>query len=214
MVLYRREGSGAQLPAIKVWAFQPGRYRGIDGYHRWHLANDRGDKVVEVIVRQFPKGREGEKAFDFECVQSNLQHGLPLTREERDRAIMRIWNRWGDRRTTWGAETLESLGKLFNLTKQRVHQILSAAEPPEEPTVDERRPDTFGDLGTAASRTGKRALPGGFSNFGRFSAATRRLSRVLEDTELIRDLLHQRRPEILEELRQLRGLIDVLVGPV
>jgi hypothetical protein len=208
-----RLAGAAQLPAIKVWEFQPGRYRGIDGYHRWRLAKDRGYKVVEVIGRQFPKGRDGEKAFDFECVQSNLQHGLPLTREERDRAIMRIWNRWGDRRTTVGAETLESLGKLFNLTKQRVHQILSAAKSPEAPPVDERPSGILEDLGTAASRTGKRAVPGGFSNFGRFSAATRRLSRVLEDTDLIRDLLRQRRPEILEELRQLRGLIDVLVGP-
>jgi hypothetical protein len=163
-------------------------------------------------VPQFPKGREGEKAFDFECVQSNLQHGLPLTREERDRAIMRIWNRWGDRSATSGAETLESLGKLFNLTKQRVHQILSAAALPEQPSADARRPDPLGDVGTAASRTGRRAVPGGFSNFGRFSAATRRLSRVLEDAELIRDLLRQRRPEILEELRQLRGLIDIVVG--
>jgi len=208
-----RLAGAAQLPAIKVWEFQPCRYRGIDGYHRWRLAKDRGHNVVEVIVLQFPKGREGEKAFDFECVQSNLRHGLPLTREERDRAIMRIWNRWGDRRTTVGAETLESLGKLFNLTKQRVHQILSAAESSGEPPADERPSVILEDPGTAASRTSRRAIPGGFSNFGRFSAATRRLSRVLEDADLIRDLLRQRRPEILEELRQLRGLIDVVVGP-
>jgi hypothetical protein len=208
-----RLAGAAQLPAIKVWEFQSCRYRGIDGYHRWRLAKDRGHKTVRVTVLQFPKGPEGEKAFDFECVQSNLRHGLPLTREERDRAIRRIWNRWGDRRTTAGAETLESLGKLFNLTKQRVHQILSAAESSEGPPVDERSPGILEDPETAASRTGKRAVPGGFSNFGRFSAATRRLARVLEDADFIRDLLRQRRPEILEELRQLRGLIDVVVGP-
>jgi hypothetical protein len=208
-----RLAGAAELPAINVWEFQPGRYRGIDGYHRWRLAKDRGDNGVQVIVRQFPKGAEGEKAFDFECVLSNLRHGLPLTREERDRAIVRIWKRWGDRRTTLTAETLESLGKLFNLTKQRIHQILSAAESPEEPSVDDRSRDSLEDFDTVASRTGRRVVPGGFSNFGRFSAATRRLSRVLDDADLIRDLLRQRRPEIVEQLRYLRGLIDMVVGP-
>ena len=208
-----RLAGAAQLPAIKVWEFQPGRYRGIDGYHRWRLAKDRGDKVVEVIVLHFPKGSEGEKAFDFECVQSNLQHGLPLTREERDRAIIQIWNRWGADTAMSGGETLESLGKLFNLTKQRIHQIVSTAELPAARRVEEPYPDMLEDRENAASRTGKRAVPGGFSTFGRFSAATRRLSRVLEDSDLIRDLLRQRRTDVLDELRQLRRLIDVLVGP-
>lgn len=210
----QRLAGAAQLPAIKAWEIRPGACLGIDGYHRWRLAKERGDRVVEVIVRRFPKGREGEKAFDLECVRSNLQHGLPLTREERDAAIIQIWKRWGAQGALSRGETLESLGKLFNLTKQRIHQIVSLAEPEADAPIGGRfpgRPEDFGAPGVHRDR--RRVVPGGFSTFGRFSAATRRLSRVLGDPDLIRDLLRQREAEVREELRQLRSLIDVVVGP-
>jgi hypothetical protein len=202
--------SGAErLPPIKVWEFEPGHFRGIDGFHRWGVAKDRGDKQVEVIVRHYPPGKQGEKAFDFECVQSNMEHGLPLSREERDRAIQRIWQRWGSARVE--GETLVRLGEIFNLTKQRIHQIVRSGG-----AVDLSSDASMG--GFAAGRgngngpSPKRFRAGGrFSSFGRFSAATRRLSRLLADTDVLGELLSQRRSEVVEELLQLRQRLDALI---
>ena len=205
--------SGAvNLPPIKVWEYAPGRFRGIDGFHRSGVAKERGDKDVEVIVRHFPAGKQGDKAFDFECIQSNLEHGLPLSREERDRAILRIWQRWGGARVE--GETLDHLGEIFNLTKQRIHQIVR---------LGDRNGASFG----GPSATGAAAGPGDdnggespkrfrasgrFSTFGRFSAATRRLSRLLADTDVLGELLTQRRSEVVEELVQLRRRLDTLIA--
>jgi hypothetical protein len=158
-----------------------------------------------VIVRKLPPGKEGEKAFDFECVQSNIEHGLPLTRQERDRAIVRIWNRWGRRSSSSEGETLDELGALFNLTKQRIHQILVGKL---------FKTESLGGAtpGDSASTTAVRAVrPGGFSTFGRFSAATRRVSRLLGDAGFVREVLHARHSEVLRELQQLRGLIDAII---
>jgi hypothetical protein len=52
---------------------------------------------------------------------------------------------------------------------------------------------------------------GRFSSFGRFSAATRRLSRLLADADVLRELLRQRRTEVVEELVQLRRRLDALI---
>ena len=43
-----------RLPPINVWEFAPGHFRGIDGFHRWGVAKNRGDTHVEVIVMHFP----------------------------------------------------------------------------------------------------------------------------------------------------------------
>jgi hypothetical protein len=204
--------SGAErLPPIKVWEFAPARFRGIDGFHRWRVAKERGDKHVEVIVRHFPAGRDGEKAYDFECIQSNLEHGLPLSRDERDRAILRIWQRWGGARVA--GETLDHLGQIFNLTKQRIHQIVRSGDRHEASL------DGPSAAGAAAGRddhggqSPKRFRANGrFSSFGRFSAATRRLSRLLADTDVLGELLTQRRSEVVEELLQLRQRLDLLIA--
>jgi hypothetical protein len=205
--------SGAErLPPIKVWEFAPGHFRGIDGFHRWGVAKERGDKHVDVIVRHFPAGKPGEKAFDFECIQSNLEHGLPLSREERDRAILRIWQRWGGARVE--GETLDHLGQIFNLTKQRIHQIVRSGD---------RNDASFGGPSATGAAAGhgdnggeqspKRFRASGrFSTFGRFSAATHRLSRLLADTDLLGELLTQRRSEVVAELLQLRRRLDTLIA--
>jgi hypothetical protein len=200
-----------RLPPIKVWEFAPGHFRGIDGFHRWGLAKQRGDKRVEVIVRHFPAGKQGEKAFDFECVQSNMEHGLPLSREERDRAILRIWQRWGGARVE--GETLDRLGQIFNLTKQRIHQIVrsgGSAEASVGGTSATGVTPGYGGNGSGQSPKRFRAS-GRFSSFGRFSAATRRLSRLLADTDVLGELLSQRRSEVVEELLQLRRRLDALI---
>src|SRR5438876_1172048 len=159
--------SGAErLPPIKVWEFSPGHFRGIDGYHRWGVAKERGDRHVEVIVRHFPAGKQGEKAFDFECVQSNMEHGLPLSREERDRAIFRIWERWGGARVE--GETLDRLGQIFNLTKQRIHQIIRSGGPAQASlggTSATGLAAGSGDHGSGQSPKRFRAS-GRFSSFG------------------------------------------------
>jgi hypothetical protein len=200
-----------RLPPIKVWEFTPGRFRGIDGYHRWGVAKGRGDKRVDVIVRHFPPGEPGEKAFDFECVQSNMEHGLPLSKDDRDRAILRIWQRWGGSRVD--GETLDQLGRIFNLTKQRIHQIVRAGGSTELPgngAVSAGLVVSPGENGNGPTPKRFRAS-GRFSSFGRFSAATRRLSRLLADTDVLTELLKQRRSEVVEELLQLRRRLDALI---
>lgn len=209
-----RLGDAAHLPAISVWEFEPGRYRGIDGYHRWRLAKARGAKTVSAGVQQFPPGKAGEKAFDFACVQSNLQHGLPLTREERDRAVVRIWNRWGHSGARADGETLDGLGVLFNLTKQRIHQILSANHRGELSRAPLARQEAA-SLPRSELRPppiGRRSTGGRFSTFGRFSAGTRRLSRLLADTDFVGRLLREHRSEALKELQEVRGLIDQILA--
>jgi hypothetical protein len=198
----------AQLPPVKVWEVQPGQYRGIDGFHRWRLANERGDQTVAAIVRHFPNGPEGEKAFDFECIQSNLAHGLPLKREERDRAIVRVWSRWGQQGERSSGETLDSLGKLFNLTKQRIHQIL-VANLNGGGILEAPGSDPNGEL--EPRRKSRISVPGRFSNFGRFSAAIRRVTRLLGDTDFVGALFRERQPDAVKELHRLRALLDELI---
>jgi hypothetical protein len=201
--------SGAErLPPIMVWEYSPGQFRGIDGFHRWGVARERGDRHVEVIVKHFPPGRLGEKAFDFECVRSNIEHGLPLSREERDRAILRIWQRWGGARVE--GETLDHLGQIFNLTKQRIHQIVRSGGAAELPNLGSPNGSTAPGHNGGPGPKRFRAS-GRFSSFGRFSAATRRLSRLLADTDVLRELLRQRRAEVVEELVQLRRRLDALI---
>ena len=203
--------SGAErLPPIKVWEFAPGQFRGIDGFHRWGVAKERGDAHVEVIVRHFPAGKQGEKAFDFECVQSNMEHGLPLSRDERDRAILRIWQRWGGARVE--GETLDHLGQIFNLTKQRIHQIVRSGGRAEVSPGGTSPTGAAGSGEHGRGQSPKRFRASGrFSSFGRFSAATRRLSRLLADTDVLGELLSQRRSEVVEELLQLRRRLDALI---
>lgn len=213
-----RLAAATELPPIKVWQVQTGKYRGIDGYHRWRLAKNRGNRVVEASNVRFPKGERGEKAFEFECVRSNLQHGLPLTREQRDRAIVRIWNRWGraTRRSENGV-TLDQLGKLFNLTKPRIHQIVSSRTERRGPSGDARsRDDEHADaIEDEVEPTDRQrpvqAHPGGFSSFGRFSSATARISKLLADEDFVVKLFRERNPEVLRVLVKLRALIDTVV---
>jgi hypothetical protein len=213
-----RLAAATQLPPIKVWQVQAGKYRGIDGYHRWRLAKSRGDKDVETSIFRFPQGESGEKAFELECVRSNLQHGLPLTREQRDRAIVRIWNHWGRaaRRSASGM-TLDQLGQLFNLTKPRIHQIISSRTETSGPSGDALSPgdedaDAIEDEVQSNDRQRPvQAHPGGFSSFGRFSSATVRLSKLLSDEDFVGKLFRERNPEVLKVLVKLRALIDNVV---
>jgi hypothetical protein len=208
-----RLAAASELPPIRIWEFQPGKFRGVDGYHRWRLAKARGARDVEAQKCRFPAGDRGERDFQLECIRSNIQHGLPLTREQRDRAILQIWNHWG--RCSAGPEngvTLEQLGKLFNLTKARIHQIVSPKD------TAGRGLDSSQDFDSLKSESVEevavKTRPGRFSTFGRFSAAAVRLSKLLGDEDFVGKLFRERDPNALKILVQLRSLIDsVLTGP-
>ncbi|MEV6906200.1 streptomycin biosynthesis protein [Amycolatopsis sp. NPDC051071] len=84
--------AGAPLPPVLV---HRSTMRVIDGIHRILAARLRGDS--EIAVTYF-------EGTDFEAfvrsVQSNVQHGLPLTRADREAAVLRILESqaaWSDR---------------------------------------------------------------------------------------------------------------------
>ena len=214
-----RLGGATLLPPISVWEFQPGRYRGIDGYHRWRLAKHRGEALVEATLHRYPPGPAGEQAFEFEAVRSNLQHGLPLSRDERNRAIARLWSRWGRGEGRPGGHTMDEIGRLFNLTKQRVHQILIAQQATETWLPDPGQPIGIGEVSRKRGaeppaqaarmpRSGRAGTPGRFSTFGRFSAATRRMRNLLRDRQFTTALLREHRAEAIKQLDEIRHLID------
>lgn len=69
--------------------------RVVDGMHRVHAAKLRGQHTIAV---QWFEG--DEQAAFLVAVESNVRHGLPLSREERKQAALRILSRhsdWSDR---------------------------------------------------------------------------------------------------------------------
>ncbi|MEX2981294.1 ParB/RepB/Spo0J family partition protein [Streptomyces sp. C36] len=84
--------SDAHLPPIVV---MPSTMRVIDGMHRLRAAELRGATEIEV---QYFEGEEKD-AFVL-AVESNVTHGLPLTRDDRKAAAARILSShplWSDR---------------------------------------------------------------------------------------------------------------------
>ena len=188
------------LPFLVVWEVERGKFRGVDGFHRWLVAKAKGDKRVQAEVRHYPQGELGEKRFDFESIELNIQHGLPLTRYERDRAILRLWRRWGRREDRPDGVTLEDVGRLFNLTKQRVGQIVQSSKSDTDAAV----------LAEVFESDVKKTT--GFGT--RLNAAAKRLATVLRDTNVMRHLISDQRPETRKTLQELRDLLDVVLGGV
>jgi ParB-like chromosome segregation protein Spo0J len=88
----RLVGSDAQLPPIIV---HRSTMRVIDGMHRLRAAQARGNTVIDV---RFFDGSAVD-AFAV-AVQSNVMHGLPLTRDDRTTAAKRLIAEcpsWSDR---------------------------------------------------------------------------------------------------------------------
>jgi len=129
----------------------------------------------------------------------NIQHGLPLTRYERDRAILKLWRRWGRHEDRPDGVTLEDVGRVFNLTKQRVGQIVHSNKSDAGRAV---LPDVF--EGEVSKRTT------GFRT--RLNAAAKRLTTALRDTNVTRHLISDQRPETRKMLQELRDLLDVVLG--
>lgn len=85
-------GAGAHLPPVLV---HRSTMRVIDGTHRILAARLRGDSEISIT---YFDGTDFE-AF-VQSVQSNVQHGLPLTRADREAAVLRILESqaaWSDR---------------------------------------------------------------------------------------------------------------------
>ncbi len=85
--------SGAALPPIVV--HRP-TMRVVDGMHRLRAAELRGDDLIEV---RFVEGT-AEDAFVL-AVKLNAEHGMPLSRQDRAAAALRIMDShpaWSDRR--------------------------------------------------------------------------------------------------------------------
>ncbi|MBE8520451.1 ParB N-terminal domain-containing protein [Amycolatopsis sp. H6(2020)] len=74
--------AGADLPPILV---HRGTMRVIDGMHRLRAAAIRGDR--RIAVRYFEGTRDA--AF-LAAVRANVSHGLPLSRTDREAAVLRI----------------------------------------------------------------------------------------------------------------------------
>jgi hypothetical protein len=210
----------ATLPSVVVWECEKGKFRGVDGFHRWHLAKLRRQRTIQAVIRHYATGQSGERQFEFDCIRMNIQHGLPLTREERDRAILRLWDRWGRNESRPHGVSLEEIGGTFNLTRQRIQQIVFSTSP-SEAAVDPRLADAqsgraHGDQTTDASLLDtcrevvqqRHARSSGYSSLARFSAAAKRLSTVLGDAVLVRDLFDEHEDEVRERLRELRHLLD------
>jgi hypothetical protein len=213
-----RLAGAVMLPAVVVWEQETGRYRGIDGFHRWYLAQKRGQRAIEAVVRHYDEGEAGERQFDLDCISMNIQHGLPLTRVERDRAVIRIWNRWGRRASRPDGISLDELGRTFNLTKQRIHQIITSRQC-SKPTSSEARPAADSELIATAHQLGSdlattsetEVARSGFSEYGRFTAAARRLTTVLGDMNLVQHVLVDHPEEVRSILREIRDRLEALL---
>jgi len=198
-----RLGGATTLPPVVVWEFDKDQFRGVDGFHRWYLAKLRGKNAIQVVVRHYASGQSGEQQFEFESIRMNIQHGLPLTRAERDCAIRRLWSRWGRIESRPHGVSLDQLGRTFNLTKQRVRQIVMS-----KPTSLQATEDAMpGDAGQQAAKPDLTRSTG-FSKLGRFTAAAKRLSTVLGDVKFVRQLFEENQVEVREMLQQLRDLLD------
>jgi ParB-like chromosome segregation protein Spo0J len=71
-----------ELPPIVV---QKGTGKLIDGWHRWYAASKLG--LLEVQVEEVDIA---DNLLFAEAVKRNLKHGVPLKREERERAILKL----------------------------------------------------------------------------------------------------------------------------
>jgi len=216
-----RLGGAVNLPAVVVWEYERDKFRGVDGYHRWLLAKLRGHSSTKAMVRHYPSGDLGERQFDLDAVRMNIEHGLPLTREERDRAIIRLWTRWGRISARPDGVTLEELGQAFGLTKGRIHQIIYACRAQPTPGTTAERRVTREPANVPVTRDGRATaepeghrcraqVTSGFSPFGRFSAAAKRLTTVLGDRRFLAQLLDER-PDVRQTLCQLRDLLEGII---
>lgn len=88
----------SKLPYIEVVTLSGGRFGILRGYHRYEAHRLAGRKSMKVIVKDLPP-----EDWHHYAVIDNVAHGLPLTTEDRKRAVTELLNdpkkrRWSDRR--------------------------------------------------------------------------------------------------------------------
>lgn len=113
-----------QLPPILV---HRGTMKVIDGAHRWRVAIDQGR--TDIVVRFFEGSEEEAFLLGFTL---NLQHGLPLTLEDRKSAAVRLlavhsdWSdRWISDATGLSPKTAASLRRDVYASTEEIPQLTS-----------------------------------------------------------------------------------------
>jgi ParB-like chromosome segregation protein Spo0J len=80
-----RYSEATDLPPVAVVDVPQLGYLLTDGWHRVAAAAERGDDTIEATVTEGTL----EQAIEAACL-ANVRHGLPLTTEERNEAIVRL----------------------------------------------------------------------------------------------------------------------------
>jgi DNA modification methylase len=108
--LLREKGS---CPALKV---QKGTMRVIDGWHRLAAAKAENIKELGCEILDVPDSELRALAYSL-----NAKHGVPLSIEERNKAIVDLYTKDG--------KTQEQIAKIVGLSQRRVGQILEIEAP-------------------------------------------------------------------------------------
>jgi len=114
-----------RLPPVTVFAVE-GRWLLADGFHRHAAAVKLGRRMIPAEVRE---GTFSD-ALDF-VAGVNLFHGLPLTRNERRRAVevkLRLHHDWSDRRLS------EELGASRELVAKTRKMLIDGGQLPASTT--------------------------------------------------------------------------------
>jgi ParB-like chromosome segregation protein Spo0J len=98
-----------ELPAIAV---QKGTGRLIDGWHRFYAASKLGLSEVDAEEVEVP-----DNLLFAEAVRRNLKHGLPLRREERERAITRLRE---------AGHSIRQIAETLGLSERSIQKVLKA----------------------------------------------------------------------------------------
>jgi len=87
----------------------------VDGYHRVEAAKRLGLEKIKANVIDIPDNEIRSQAF-----KANKNHGVPLTREERDELIVKLYHKDG--------KTPQQIADIIELTDRWIREILSQAE--------------------------------------------------------------------------------------
>jgi site-specific DNA-methyltransferase (adenine-specific) len=99
--------SGKTKPLI----VQAGTLKLIDGFHRLQALKELGIKKVEVIEKNIP-----DNELRVEALKINLEHGIPLSKEERNETIKKLYLE--------DNLTQSEIAKIVGLSQVQVSRIL------------------------------------------------------------------------------------------
>jgi ParB-like chromosome segregation protein Spo0J len=102
--------SGKSKPLV----VQAGTLKLIDGFHRLQALKELGIKKVEVIEKSIP-----DNLLRAEALKLNLEHGIPLTKEERNEIIKKLY--------VEDNLTQTEIAKIVGLLQQQISNILESS---------------------------------------------------------------------------------------